>query len=250
MLVVESSDVREKDAGQLEVQQSADILRQILWRIGYFCFARGRETVLLKYDSATMSSLEIVLHPHPALRWKCKDVARIDAGLRVMVEQMFELMYAARGIGLAANQVGLPYRLFVINPAGDKDEKDQEFVFINPQITRKKGSETDEEGCLSLPEVFGPVTRATKIIVDAFDLAGKQFELELQDLPARVVQHEYDHVEGIMFTDRVPPAALQKMQPLIADFESQFRNRQKEGLVPSDEKLKAKLRELEKARAI
>ena len=102
-----------------------------------------------------MSSLEIVLHPHPALRWKSKDVARIDAGLRVMVEQMFELMYASRGIGLAANQVGLPYRLFVINAAGDKDEKDQELVFINPQITRKNGSETDEEGCLSLPDVFG-----------------------------------------------------------------------------------------------
>lgn len=153
-----------------------------------------------------MSSLEIVLHPHPALRWKSKDVARIDAGLRVMVEQMFELMYASRGIGLAANQVGLPYRLFVINAAGDKDEKDQELVFINPQITRKNGSETDEEGCLSLPDVFGPVTRATKIIVDAFDLNGQQFELTLEDLPARVVQHEYDHVEGIMFTDRVASA--------------------------------------------
>ena len=197
-----------------------------------------------------MSSLEIVLHPHPALRWKSKDVARIDAELRVMVEQMFELMYAARGIGLAANQVGLPYRLFVINPAGDKDEKDQEFVFINPQITRKKGSETDEEGCLSLPEVFGPVTRATKIIVDAFDLNGQQFELELEDLPARVVQHEYDQVEGILLTDRVPAAALQKMLPQIEDFEAQFRNRQKEGLIPSDEQLKAKLRELEKARAL
>ncbi|MEJ7590477.1 MAG: peptide deformylase [Planctomycetaceae bacterium] len=197
-----------------------------------------------------MSSLEIVLHPHPALRWKSKDVTRIDAELRVMVEQMFELMYEARGIGLAANQVGLPYRLFVMNPAGDKDEKDQEFVFINPQITRKKGSETDEEGCLSLPEVFGPVTRATKIIVDAFDLDGQQFELELEDLPARVVQHEYDHVEGIMFTDRVPSATLQKIQPQIADFEARFRNLQKEGMVPSDEQLKATLRELEKARTI
>ena len=197
-----------------------------------------------------MSSLEIVLHPHPALRWKSKEVSRIDAELRAMVEEMFALMYASRGIGLAANQVALPYRLFVINPSGDKDDKDQEFVFINPQITRRNGSETDEEGCLSLPEVFGPVTRAAKIIVDAFDLDGQQFELELEDLPARVVQHEYDHVEGIMFTDRVPPAALQKIQPLIADYESQFRNRQKEGLIPPDEQLKARLRELEKARTL
>ena len=195
-----------------------------------------------------MSSLEIVLHPHPALRWKSKEVSRIDAELRAMVEEMFELMYASRGIGLAANQVALPYRLFVINPTGDKEEKDQEFVFINPQITRKNGSETDEEGCLSLPEIFGPVTRATKIIIDAFDLDGRQFELELEDLPARVVQHEYDHVEGVMFTDRVSSASLETIQPLIDDLEMQFRNRQKEGSIASDEVLKAKLRELQKAR--
>ena len=195
-----------------------------------------------------MSRLEIVLHPHPALRWKSKEVSRIDDELRAMVAEMFELMYAARGIGLAANQVALPYRLFVINPTGDKEEKDQELVFINPQITRKNGSETDEEGCLSLPEIFGPVTRATKIIVDAFDLHGEQFELELEDLHARVVQHEYDHVEGVMFTDRVPPGELQKIQPLISDLELQFRNRQKEGTAESDQQLKAKLLELEKAR--
>jgi peptide deformylase len=197
-----------------------------------------------------MSRLEIVLHPHPALRWKSKEVSRIDDELRAMVAEMFELMYAARGIGLAANQVALPYRLFVINPTGDIEDKDQELVFINPQITRKNGSETDEEGCLSLPEVYGPVTRATKIIVDAFDLNGRQFELELEDLHARVVQHEYDHIEGVMFTDRVPSIELQKVQPVISDLESQFRNRQKEGVTESDEQLKARLLELEKARTI
>ena len=165
-----------------------------------------------------------------------------------MVADMFELMYSARGIGLAANQVALPYRLFVINPSGDKAEKDQELVFINPQITRKNGSETDEEGCLSLPEIYGPVTRATKIVVDAFDLNGQQFELELEDLHARVVQHEYDHVEGVMFTDRVPSEELLKIQPLISDLEQQFRNRQKEGTIESDEQLRKKLLALEKAR--
>lgn len=216
-----------------------------MWPIEY---GRLRMNTLQKYDSATMSRLEIVLHPHPALRWKSKEISKIDADLRTMVEQMFELMYEARGIGLAANQVGLPYRLFVINPTGDKEEKDQEFVFINPQITKKNGSETDEEGCLSLPEIYGPVTRATKIVVDAFDLDGRQFELELEDLPARVVQHEYDHVDGVMFTDRVAASSLKKMQPLIDDLETQFRNRQKEGLVASDDVLHARLLELQKAR--
>ena len=195
-----------------------------------------------------MSRLEIVLHPHPALRWKSKEVSRIDTDLREMVEQMFELMYASKGIGLAANQVALPYRLFIINPTGKREEKDQEFVFINPQITRRKGSETDEEGCLSLPEVFGPVTRATRIIIDAFDLEGRQFELQLEDLPARVVQHEYDHVEGVMFIDRVAPAALQKIQPLIDDFETQFRNEQKTGVIPSDAELQTRLLKLQNAR--
>lgn len=165
-----------------------------------------------------------------------------------MVEQMFDLMYASRGIGLAANQVALPYRLFVINPTGDREEKDQEMVFINPQITRRNGSEEDEEGCLSLPEIYGPVTRATRIVVDAFDLAGQQFEVDLEDLDARVVQHEYDHIEGVMFTDRVAPAYLPRLQPLIKDLELQFRNRQKEGTIPSDEELKAQLAALQKAR--
>ncbi len=195
-----------------------------------------------------MPRLEIVLHPHPALRWKSKEVSRIDEELRSMVAEMFELMYAARGIGLAANQVALPYRLFIINPTGDTEDKEQELVFINPQITRRNGSETDEEGCLSLPEIFGPVTRATKIIIDAFDLDGNQFELELEDLPARVVQHEYDHIEGVMFTDRVPSIELQKIQPMISDLELQFCNRQKEGTTESDEQLNAKLLELEKTR--
>ena len=195
-----------------------------------------------------MTKLELVPHPHPALRWKSREVTRIDAQLRQMVEQMFDLMYASRGIGLAANQVALPYRLFVINPTGDREEKDQEMVFINPQITRRNGSEEDEEGCLSLPEIYGPVTRATRIIVDAFDLSGQQFEVDLEDLDARVVQHEYDHIEGVMFTDRVAQSFLPKLQPLIKDLELQFRKRQKEGTIPSDEELKAQLAALQKAR--
>lgn len=193
-------------------------------------------------------NLEIVPHPHPALRWKSKEITRIDSELRQMIEQMFDLMYTARGIGLAANQVALPYRLFVINPTGDRNEKGEEQVFINPQITRRNGSEEDEEGCLSLPEIYGPVTRATRIVVDAFDLSGKQFQMELEDLPARVVQHEYDHIEGVMFTDRVAPAFMPKIQPLIDDLELQFRNRQKEGTIASNEELKSQLLALEKAR--
>ena len=196
----------------------------------------------------TMKTLQIVWHPHPALRWKCREVTRIDAELRELVQQMFDLMYAARGVGLAANQVGLPYRLFVINPEGDPEQKDQEMVFLNPRITRRKGSEEDEEGCLSLPEIHASVTRATQIVVDAFDLSGRQFEVVMEDFPARVVQHEYDHIEGLMFTDRLSPAALGKLTPMLTDLEVQFRARQKEGLIGTDDELKAELQALEKLR--
>jgi peptide deformylase len=142
----------------------------------------------------------------------------------------------------------LPYRLFVINAEGDPDQKDQEMVFLNPRITRKKGSEDDEEGCLSLPEIHATVTRASQIVVDAFDLSGQQFELVMEDFPARVVQHEYDHIEGAMFTDRIAPAVFSKLQPMLTDLEVQFKARQKEGLIGSDEQLKAELIALEKLR--
>ncbi|MCA9035023.1 MAG: peptide deformylase [Planctomycetaceae bacterium] len=195
-----------------------------------------------------MSSLQIVPHPHPALRWKSKELRRIDTDLKTMVAQMFELMYEAKGIGLAANQVALPYRLFVINPSGDPALKDEEFVFINPEIVRRNGSEESEEGCLSLPEIHGLVPRATRIVVDAFDLDGQQFEMELGGLDARVVQHENDHLDGILFPDRISPESQKQIAPLMDALEREFRQRQQAGQVLSDEKLKQQLIELEAAR--
>lgn len=195
-----------------------------------------------------MSRLQIVHHPHPALSWKSKDVIRIDDQLKAMVAQMFELMYEARGIGLAANQVALPYRLFVINPSGDPELKDEEFVFINPEITRRNGSEESEEGCLSLPEIYGQVPRATRIVVDAFNLQGQQFEMELTGLDARVVQHEYDHLDGILFPSRTSQSVSKELQPLIENLERSFRQRQLLGEIPSDSELTAQLIQLERAR--
>ena len=196
----------------------------------------------------SMSQLEIVHHPHPALRWKSKDLTRIDAQLKDWVSQMFDLMYEARGIGLAANQVALPYRMFVINPSGDPADKENEQLFINPQIVKKNGSEEAEEGCLSLPEVYGPVTRAEKIVVEAFDLTGQEFALELTGLHARVVQHENDHLDGVMFPDRVTPEQIAAMQPLLDDLESQMRHGQETGKIPGDDDLKATLQKLEDER--
>lgn len=195
-----------------------------------------------------MSDLKIVYHPHPALRWKSKDVTRIDAQLKDWVNQMFDLMYEARGIGLAANQVALPYRLFVINPSGDPDEADLEQVFINPQIVKRNGSYDAEEGCLSLPEIYGPVTRAEKIVVEAFDLDGRDFAMELTGIHGRVVQHENDHLDGVMFTDRVGDQVLQGLQPLLDDLTGQMQNQQAEGVLADEATLIAELKRLEQER--
>lgn len=195
-----------------------------------------------------MSSLKIVYYPHPALSWKSQDVTRIDPQLKEWVNQMFELMYEARGIGLAANQVALPYRLFVINPTGDPEQPEYEQVFINPEILRRNGSAESEEGCLSLPEIYGPVNRAERIVVEAFDLDGQQLRMELEGLDARVVLHENDHLDGVMFTERVTPETLNALQPQLDDMVAQFRHAQEDGRIESDDKLRANLQELQDAR--
>ncbi len=189
--------------------------------------------------------MEIVRYPHPALRWKSKPIQQITSQLRNAIGEMFELMYEARGIGLAANQVALPYRVFIINPTGDPAEKDQEHVFLNPEILKRKGSVEGEEGCLSLPELYGPVPRADEIVVSAFDLSGQEFEMTLKELPSRVVQHENDHLDGVLFIDRVNESSLRELLPHLEDLEQQFRRDQKSGSIPENEVLEKRLKSLE-----
>ncbi len=189
--------------------------------------------------------MEIVPYPHPALRWKSRPVQEINADLRKVVAEMFELMYSHNGIGLAANQVDLPYRLFVLNLTGDKDAKDEELVFINPEILRRKGTTEGEEGCLSFPGMYGDVKRAAEIVVEAFDLSGSVFEYSLTELGSRAVQHESDHLDGVLYIDRMVPSVRQTCEAQIAEFELQYRRKQGEGLFPDDEVAKQRLRSLE-----
>lgn len=189
--------------------------------------------------------MDILPYPHPALRWKSKPIQEINDDLRRVVAEMFELMYAAKGIGLAANQVGLPYRLFILNLSADPDLKDEEIVFLNPDILKRKGTTEGEEGCLSFPGMYGQVKRAAKIDVEAFDLDGQCFEYSLDDLASRAVQHESDHLDGVLFIDRMTETARRELDPVINDFEAQFRRWQAEGRYPSDEILKRELLQLE-----
>jgi peptide deformylase len=192
--------------------------------------------------------VHIVQYPHPTLRHVSKPLARVDAELRAIVREMFELMYAANGVGLAANQVDLPYRLFVINLKSDPAEKEEEHVFVNPVLSSRKGMIEAEEGCLSLPGLYGQVKRPERVVLNAFNLEGDELTLELEGLFARAVQHEVDHLDGVLFIDRLSPTGELAMKEALAEFEIQFSGRRERGEIADDEAIKKRLAELEKLR--
>ena len=193
--------------------------------------------------------MRIVKYPHPTLRYKSKPLLRVDTELRKMIHQMFDLMYAHEGVGLAANQVDLPYRVIVMNVKSDVAAKDEEHAFINPVIVQRKGGmEEKEEGCLSLPEIFAPVKRAQKIVLNAYNLSGQEVTWELDGMYARVVQHECDHLDGILFVDRLSPANLLAVKEALQDMEAAFSGERQRGLIPNDQLIAARLSELEMAR--
>lgn len=193
-------------------------------------------------------SLEVVHFPHPTLRHVSQPVKRVDKQLRDWVAEMFDLMYENEGVGLAANQVNLPYRLFVANPTGNSQETDAEQVFINPVLSKPKGQQEGNEGCLSLPGVHADVMRAKQIHVEAYDLSGNLLEFELEGFPARVVQHEVDHLDGVMFIDRLPDTRLAEIAGLVEEFEIDYQSRLDTGETPNEEAVRKHLADLEAAR--
>ncbi len=145
-----------------------------------------------------MSILNITYFPDDPLTKKADPVTEFDKKLETLMEDMIETMHAYRGVGLAAPQVGQSKRLFVIH------EPDREpMCLVNPEITEPEGSEEGEEGCLSIPTLYAMVQRATRIHVKAVDIHGDPLEFEAEDFLARIIQHEYDHTEGILFPERV-----------------------------------------------
>lgn len=183
--------------------------------------------------------LRIVPYPHPALRFESRPVTRIDDDLRATIRQMFALMYEANGIGLAANQVGIPLRFFVLNLTADPNQPDQELVFINPEIVKRHASTEEEEGCLSLPGLYAKVRRARKIRVRAYDINANPIELEADDLLGRAIQHETDHLDGRLFIDLVGPLTKPAAVAKVREIEAEFRRAQAEGeFLPDDEILR------------
>ena len=184
--------------------------------------------------------LSIIPYPHPTLRVRSKPIRRVDQGLRALVGQMLDLMYEAEGVGLAANQVNLPLRLFVANPSGERGEG-EELVLINPELQMPKGSETGQEGCLSLPGLYGQVKRPKSIRVSAYDLSGNPIERVVDGFLARVLQHENDHLDGVLFFDRMTDEARRDLDERLAEMETVFQSKQASGGIPPHEKLVANL---------
>ena len=168
-----------------------------------------------------MSLLDIHVLGSPILRQETKPVDRMTDELRRLADDMFETMHAAKGIGLAAPQVGRAERLAVI------DIESHPIVIVNPEIILTEGAAKGEEGCLSIPEVFGDVERATRITVRALDRDGNPFELEATDLLARCLQHEIDHLHGKLFLDYLSflkrRSALSKWESMKKDFPQNIR---------------------------
>ena len=134
---------------------------------------------------------------------------------------MFELMYRAKGIGLAANQVDLPYRMFILNLEGDPAKPELERVFLNPVLSHPKGSSDGEEGCLSLPGLYAEVKRPERITITAYDMSGQPSRRNADGLFARAAQHETDHLDGTLFIDRLSPTG----KAALARIARRFRDR-------------------------
>jgi peptide deformylase len=156
-----------------------------------------------------MAKLPILTFPNPRLRHKAHPVGEVDAAVRRLVDDMFETMYAAPGIGLAAIQVDVPLRVVVIDIS---DKHDSPLCLINPEILEREGDEQMEEGCLSVPGFFETVSRAERVRVRALDQGGRPFEIDTDGLLAVCIQHEIDHLDGKLFVDYISSLKRQRIR--------------------------------------
>ncbi|MCK4626437.1 MAG: peptide deformylase [Phycisphaerae bacterium] len=168
-----------------------------------------------------VSALKVVRYPDPRLSEICSAVEEFDDSLRAMAERMFELMYASRGVGLAAPQVGLTVRLFIANPFAEPGH-DAEGVYINPEIIERSGSEVSEEGCLSFPGLTCKIKRAGAVTIRAANLDGETFTQTAEGLLARILQHESDHLDGILLSDRMSTVAKIANRRLLKDLAEDY----------------------------
>jgi peptide deformylase len=189
--------------------------------------------------------VKIVRYPHPSLRYPAQPVKLVDGEVRKVIDALRDLMYQHEGLGLAAPQIGMPIQIFIMNVSGERTQPELERVFINPVISQREGSEEREEGCLSFPELYQKVRRPAKVRVQAYDVAGNAIDEVVDDLVARVIQHETDHLHGKLFIDYFGTIAKLASRGTINIFENEFKKAQDRGDLPSKKEMLRQLRELE-----
>jgi peptide deformylase len=150
-------------------------------------------------------------------------------------------MYEAKGLGLAATQVALPFQFLVMNISGDANQKDKEQVFINPTLVERKGIMEGEEGCLSFPGLFQKVRRAKTVKIKAYNLEGQEVDVVASDLASRAWQHEIDHLNGVLFIDKLGVIGKMAARGALKELEEEFKKMQQRGELPPDIEIKALL---------
>ena len=163
--------------------------------------------------------LKIILYPDRRLKRVSKPVEKFDEKLGTLALRMFELMRASKGVGLAAPQVAQNIRLFIVNHTG-KPEDDR--IYVNPELFDAELEDTAEEGCLSIPELHAQITRAKNVRIRAQDLSGNYFEQTESGYLPRIWQHELDHLNGVLLTDRMGPSARMEHRKLLKDLEDKY----------------------------
>jgi len=172
--------------------------------------------------AAELENLTVAKYPDPFLRKICEPVTEFGDDLAALADRLLELMHAGRGVGLAAPQVGVLKRLFVMNTTGDRKD---DLVFVNPEIRDMHGSHEAEEGCLSLPELYVRVRRAARCRIVAQDVNGEPIEREGEDMLGRVCQHETDHLNGILILDRMGPGDKIATKKRLKELEAAYKAR-------------------------
>lgn len=170
-------------------------------------------------DGVDLGEPRIVHYPDSRLGEKCAPVEKIDESLRNLVDRMFAIMFEARGVGLAAPQVGVTMRFFVASPSFELSDL---HVYINPEIVSQQGSQEGEEGCLSLPGIIGKIKRTDVVTIRATDLDGNTFEETAEGLTARIFQHEMDHIDGRLIIDRMGSVAKLANRKTLKELEEDF----------------------------
>lgn len=169
----------------------------------------------------------VTLYPEPVLRKTAEEVTTFDDDLATTVEAMYRLMFDSQGVGLAAPQVSIRRRILVMNAEGDKEKPELNLTLINPRIVERTGDKAlMEEGCLSFPDIFAEIARPENCVVEALDVEGKPLRLELTGFASRVLQHEYDHLEGVLLVDRMSPADRLRNKVALGEMIEDYKERQ------------------------